>query len=192
MTWALLSFLILVAGLLALFAWSLYRAKGDSPANPAAWAGEQPPRRHSLHFSQIRQSMSDEDILFLTSRGSRSLAKQARAERRRAVIYYVEGLHSDFRKLFHLGRTLASLSPEVAERQEAERVWLALRFEYRYQFVRAMLHLRASPVPQLERMTEIVGVLSRRLDAAMAEMGERAVLALETASTAERRRVDLT
>jgi hypothetical protein len=191
MNWVLLSFFVAVAGLLALFFWSLYRPKNGSPGDPASWNGEQSLRSHSPHIPQMRRLFSHEDIVFLESRNLPRVAKEARAERRRAAILYAEAVRGDFRMLFQMGRSLAALSPEVAGRQEGERFWLALRFEWRYQVVRAMLHLHASPVLQLERMTELAGILSRRLDAAMAELGERAVSALEAASAPERRRLDL-
>jgi hypothetical protein len=191
MTWVLLSFFVAVAGLLALFIWSLYRPGNGSREDPASWNGDQFLSSHSPHIPQIRRLFSNEDIVFLESRNLPRMARAARAERRRAAILYAEAVRSDVRMLFQMGRSLAAFSPEVAGRQEAERFWLALRFECRYQVVRAMLQLHASPVLQLERMTELAGILSRRLDAAMAELGERAVSALEAASATERRRVDL-
>jgi hypothetical protein len=189
-TWAFLSFFFFIGGLLVLFAWSLYQPGKHSPSTLPAAAGDDSPRDHAPHFAQIRQSLSPEDIAFLLTRGSRVIARRAAVERRHTAIRYVEVLHEDFRSLFQMGRVLAALSPEIKGREEAERLWLALRFEGRYQLVRTMLRMRTSPVLQLERMTALVGVLSRRLDAMIAELGQRAALATEMASVADRRHPD--
>jgi hypothetical protein len=186
MTWALLTFFFLAGGLLVLFAWSLYQPRKHFPSTLPAAVRDDSPRRHAPHLAQISQSLSPEDIAFLMTRGSRVIARRAAAERRHTAIRYVEVLHEDFRSLFQMGRVLASLSPEIKGREEAERLWLAARFECRYQIVRAMLLLRGSPVLQLQQMTQIVGRLSRRLDAEMAEWGERAALAMEMNSVADR------
>jgi hypothetical protein len=191
MAWLVPSFFVLAGVLVALFAWSLYRPGKSTPVDLAAWTGEGDSHGHSGHISQLRQSLSGEDAAFLESRGLVQFAEKLRAERRLVAARYVEALHGDFRSIFQLGRTLAALSPEVAGGQEAERLWLALRFECRYQVVRTMLRLHASPGLQLERLAELTGILSRKLDAAMAELGERAVSAVEAISAAERRRVDL-
>lgn len=191
MAWLVPSFIVLAGVLAALFAWSLYRPGKFTPVDLATWTGAGVSRGHSAHLSQLRQSLSGEDAAFLESRGLGQIAKKLRTERHQVATRYAEALHGDFRSLFQLGRTLAALSPGVAGDQEAERLWLALRFECRYQVVRTMLRLHASPGLQLERLAELTGILSRKLDTAMAELGERAVSAVEAISAAERRRVDL-
>jgi len=175
LSWAFLGVLGLAAILAALFAWSLYGARGG---HLDTWPDERSSQDNPAHFSPIRQCLSEEDISFLEARGSPRLARRARAERRAAAILYVEALHGDFRKVLQVGRQLALLSPEVAGEQEAERFWIAVRFECRYQMVRGLLRLGASPLEQLERMTEVVGVFSHRLDMAIAALGEQAALAL--------------
>jgi hypothetical protein len=191
MMWALLSFVLLAGALLGLFSWSFYHTSRSSPLQIPAAPDAAPALRHALHFPQVRQCFSASDLAYLTVRGSRGLAKRARAERHRVAARYVKALHNDFQNLFRLGRVLAAFSPEVATRQEAERFWLAARFECRYQVVRTMLLLGFSPVWQLQRMTQMVGTLSSWLDAAMAELGERAALAMEMASRGDRGRVNL-
>ncbi len=174
MTWTFLSFLFLVAGLLAVFCWSLLRATRSSLSSRRLAPGEHLSPLHVAHFPQIRQSLSKADLDFLAAQGSRRLARRARTERRRVALRYVAALHSDFRRLLQLARVLAALSPEVVAQQEAERIWLAVRFECRYRMVRAMLLLGSTPRHQLLRITQMTGTLSARLDSAMAEMGERA------------------
>jgi len=191
MTWAFLSFVLLVAALLALLGWSFRQSRGQ-PHPPVQLAfGTDSLLQHAVHFPQIRQALSPADWAFLTARGTAKLARRATADRRRAAIEYLDALHRDLRGLLWLARVLAALSPQVAARQEAERLWLAVRFECRYQMVRGMFLLGLRPQWQLQRVTEMVGALSARLDAAMAEMGERALQALGPASGDERHGMNL-
>ncbi|MBZ5540284.1 MAG: hypothetical protein LAN61_07160 [Acidobacteriia bacterium] len=191
MTWTFLSFVLLVAALLALLGWSLRQSRGQPHPSVQLSLGADSLLHHAVHFPQIRQALSPADWAFLAARGTAKLARRATADRRRAAIEYLDALHRDLRGLLWLARVLAALSPEVAARQEAERLWLAVCFECRYQMVRGMFLLGLRPQWQLQRVTEMVGALSARLDAAMAEMGERALQALEPASGDERRGMNL-
>jgi hypothetical protein len=191
MTWTFLSFALIVAALLVLLGWSLRQSGGQSHPPVQLDLGTDSLLHHAVHLPQIRQALSPADWAFLAARGSAKLARRAAADRRRAAIEYLDALHRDLHGLLWLARVLAALSPEVAARQEAERLWLAVRFECRYQMVRGMFLLGFTPQRQLQRVTEVVGALSARLDAAMAEMGERAVQALESASGDERRGINL-
>jgi len=191
MTWVFLSFVLLVVVLLALLGWSLRQSRGQ-PHPPVQLAlGTDSLLHHAVHFPQIRQALSPADWDFLAARGTAKLARRASADRRRAAVEYLDALHRDLHGLLWLARVLAALSPEVAVRQEAERLWLAVRFECRYQMVRGMFLLGLRPQWHLQRITEMVGTLSARLDAAMAELGERALQALEPASGDERRGMNL-
>jgi len=191
MSWTFLSFVLIVAALLVLLGWSLRQSSGQSHPPVRLAFGTDSVLHHAVHLPQIRQALSPADWAFLSARGSAKLARRAAVDRRRAAIEYLDALHRDLQGLLWLARVLAALSPEVAARQEAERLWLAVRFECRYQMVRGMVRLGLTPQRQLQRVTEMVGSLSARLDAAMAEMGERAVQALETASGDERRGINL-
>ncbi|MBZ5703006.1 MAG: hypothetical protein LAN84_14320 [Acidobacteriia bacterium] len=145
MTWALLSFVLLAAVLLALLGWSLRLSGGQSHPPVQLALGTDALLHHAIHFPQIRQALSPADGAFLAARGSAKLARRAAAERRRAALEYLDTLHQDLRGLLWLARVLAARSPEVAARQEGQRLWLAVRFECRYRLVRGMFLLGLTP-----------------------------------------------
>jgi len=177
----LFTFGALVAGLLTLLAWSLLHTSGRREPARLPPAALELAKCHIVHFPQIRQSFSAADFAYLAAYGFPALTRRVRSERRQVALAYVASLHEDFSRLLHLARVLASLSPQVGARHEAERFWLAARFEWRYQLVRALLRLGNSPQLQLQRITQMVGTLSAKLDAAILELGERASRALEPA-----------
>lgn len=191
MTWVLLSFLILAALLLAALVWALrgIAASPDTP-NPPALPAE-PGQIHTIHFSQVRQLLSSDDLDFLTSKCSPRLAKYVRRDRRLITLDYLDALHRDFRGLLQLARALATLSPEVALQDERERFWLAVRFECRYAVTRALLLLGLSPLPQLRRMIQMVGSLGLRLDTTLARLGEHLVRTPGLASPVDRSGMNL-
>ncbi|MBZ5526621.1 MAG: hypothetical protein LAN71_01790 [Acidobacteriia bacterium] len=185
MTWTVISFVVLVGLLLAILSWSLRESAEDSPARMKLVPGTGSPLHNALYYPQVRQTFSEEDLNYLQERGSPKLARRARAERQRVALEYVKAIHHDFRSLLQIARVLATLSPKVVAGQEAERFRLAVEFELRYRCVRLMLLAGISPQWQLLKIVQTVGTLSTRLDAAILEMGERAVQALqETAGTA--------
>lgn len=178
MTWTVISIVVLVGFLLVLLAWSLHKSAPDSPAPRKLVLGTGSPLHNALYYPQVRQSLSEEDLKYLEERGSPRLARHAGSERRRVALAYVQAIHQDFRSLLQLARVLAALSPKVVAGQEAERLRLAVEFEFRYQCVRLMLLAGVSPHGQLFQIVQTVGTLSTRLDAAIVEMGERASRAL--------------
>lgn len=178
MTWTVISFVILVGSLLALLAWTMRAPAEDSPVQMKLVLGTGSPLHNALYYPQVRQSLSEEDLKYLEGRGSRSLARRTRSERRRVAMEYVKAIHQDFRSLLQIARILALLSPKVVAGQEAERFRLAVEFELRYHWVRLMLSTGISPHGQLLQIVQTVGTLSTRLDAAIVEMGERAGQAL--------------
>ncbi len=186
-----LIFVGLALALLAILAWSMRRSHSPRRAAEPLSLTLNLSACHVIHFPPIRQSLSLADSRFLEQQGSPQLAHRVRVERIRVARQYVSSVHQDFSQLLAVARTLAALSPRVGARQEAKRLWLGVQFECRYQFVRGMLLLGGVPSLQLERMTQTVGTLSARMDAAIAELGERASLAMEMASRGGRGRVNL-
>ena len=184
MTWALLSFVLFVAGLLALLGLSLRQPSKAAHSDPASDLSGGSLLRHAVYFPQVRQSLSEADLAFVASHGSEKLASRVRSERRRVALGYLRALQEDFRSLLNVGKVLAALSPEVAAEEESERFWLAVRFECGYQMTRAFLLLGGLPLSQLHRMTQMVGTLGARLEAAMVGLGEQAARAVEFASGA--------
>ena len=87
---------------------------------------------------------------------------------------------------------IAALSPAVAAVQERERLDLTLRFFWRYEIIRLELLAGFAPLPQLSGLADVVSGLSVRMERVIKELGERAAMASELASTLDRRGVDLT
>jgi hypothetical protein len=93
--------------------------------------------------------------------------------------------------LLRIAQVIASLSPEVGAAQEWERLRLSFRFSCRYQIVRAGLYSGLLVLPQLSGLSQIVSELAFRMETAMKELGERAVLAAKLASSPDRSGVDI-
>ena len=146
--------------------------------------------RHVTYFPQVRQAMSAEDFAYLTSRGSRELTHRVRRERRRVALAYLACLRSNFLKLWRLARAIASTSPHVGMAQEIARVRLGLTFSVRYELVRVKFLFGFAPLPELGSLSEVVSRLAIRLETAMNDLGERAVLAAKMASSFDGRNMN--
>lgn len=184
-------FAIPVVILLALLGWALYgsRRRAERPAGSLAL--EDLSRGHILFLPQIRQALALQDFSFLASRGSKKLERRVRNERRRIAFAYLAALQTDFRKLLKLARLIALLSPKVVAVQEFEQLRLSCEFTLRCQWIRARLILGPTPFSQLNGLSSMVSGLSIRLETAITELGERAVLASELASSPHGRGVNL-
>lgn len=139
---------------------------------------------HCRHFPQVRQALSAEDQAFLKGRASRRIQRQSRAERHEVARKFLAGLKEDFSRLERLGRTVAALSPEVSRTLEAERFWLGLRFRTLYRLAWLRLEIGRISVPQLARLTELVGSLAAQIESAMAGLEEASVMRLRSSLSA--------
>jgi hypothetical protein len=184
-------FVSIVLALLILLAWALRNPERRRASRVEPASLEQPGPRHATYLPLIRQALSPADLEFLAARGSPSLARRVRKERRRVALSYLNELRNDFQRLLRLARVIASLSPEVGAAQEWERLRLSFRFSFRYQIVRAGLYCGLLVLPQLSGLSQIVSELAFRMETAMKELGERAVLAAKLASSSDHRAVDI-
>ena len=192
MTGALFIFFPIVAVLLLLLAWGL-RSPGTSLRGKFDVATlEESGRRHATYFALIRQAASPEDMKFLARRGSPQIARRVQHERRRVALLYLTQLREDFQRLLRLARAIASLSPGVGSRQELERVWLTWEFWWRYQMIRAGFYYGVLPLLQLNSLSHMVSQLAVQMETSMKELGERAAMAIEMASTLDGNGVDIT
>ena len=148
-------------------------------------------RRHATYLPLIRQALSANDIAFVASRGSVALARKIRKDRRRVVLAYLAALHEDFTRLLRFARVVATLSPEVATAQEAERLWLSMQFACRYQMLRAAVYSGVLPQRSLDALSHMVSELAVRMETAISELGERAALAARMASSLDGHGVDV-
>ena len=181
----------LVATLVLLFVWALRRPGRAKPRVGKFLPLEDSGSLHITYLPQIQQSFSIEDLAYLAQRGSEKLARRVRRERRKTALSYVAALDDDFRRLLRLARVIAVLSPKVGAVHEFERLRLSLQFAWRYQMLRVLLYLELAPVPQLSILSNTVSAFAVRMQGAMNELGERAALAAELASSLERGGFDL-
>lgn len=183
MSFTFLIFVGIAIALLLLLGWAL---RGPSNLTKSKADPEDIDRRHITYFSQVQQAMTEGDYAFLAAKGSKGLAQRVRKERRRIVLVYLDCLRRDFQKLLQLARVIAVLSPRVGAAQEFERVRLSATFSVRYEMIRVKLLLGFTPLPEMGSLSQVVSRLTIRLEAAMKELGERAALATELASSLDR------
>jgi hypothetical protein len=175
---------------LLVLVWALRNPQKRADSNMDAGSLEEADRRHVAYFPQVRQAMAATDYEFLRSRGSRRLAQRVHNERRKIALAYLAFLSQDFERLLRLARVIAVLSPEVWAAQEFERFRLSTSFSLKYGRIRMKLLLGYMPLPEIGSLSEAVSKLTIRLETAMRELGERAALAAELASSLDRSRVD--
>lgn len=179
--------------LLVLLFWALRSPRrGNHAGAPPLESIEEMTRQHATYFGVIRQAMSEEDFEFLAARGPVRLVRRAHKERQRIAMLYLANLRADFQRLLGLGRVIAVLSPEIAASHEFERLRLTIRFFWRYEMVLLGLYAGLLLLPQLGGLSQMVSELAFRMESAMKELGERAAVAAELASTLNRRGLDAT
>jgi hypothetical protein len=184
-------FVIPVIILLLLLGWALYGSHGRVEKSLDSLILENLSRRHVHFLPQIQQALSPQDYSFLASQGSNKLARRVRHERRRVAFAYLAAIQAEFRKLLKLARLIALLSPHVVAVREFEQLRLSCQFSLRCQWIRARLILGPTPFSQLNALSNMVSGLSARLETAINELGERAALASELASSSHGRGVNL-
>jgi len=181
----------LVAGLLLLLGWALrgpakLAKSGVPPDAFGEGAGD-----HVSFLPQIRRALAKADFDFLRQRASEKVQRRVRRERRGVALAYLAAVRGDFLSLLRMARVIAVLSPEVAAVQEFDRLRLTAKFNWQYQLIRWKLLAGFATLPQLDGLSNLVSGLSVRMEAAMKELGERAALAAELASSLNRRGLDV-
>jgi hypothetical protein len=174
--------IFVAAGLavLALAATLLWPRSVGTPKDPAyAKSGEIPELRHedlvprhAKYFPLVKRALSGEDLAQLGERIPRGMRRALRSERRKVARHYLAGLHDDFVRIERFGRLVAALSPKVDAQQEAERLRLSARFRLVYALILVRLAIGQVPVPEFERLTQLIGSLASRLEAAMTSIVE--------------------
>lgn len=148
---------------------------------------EQDDQRHTNYLPQIRRALGAADYEFLSKKASRGTQRRVRRERLNVALAYLGALRGDFENLLRMARAIAVLSPEVAVAHEFERLRLTAEFACRCQMIRWKLWMGMTPLTQLSGLSDLVSGLSVRLEQAMKELGERAAVAAELASSMNRR-----
>jgi hypothetical protein len=185
------SFFGLIGLFLILFAWSA--RKPERPASPSSRGGavDESGRRHMTYLPQIRQAFAETDYEFLSKNAPHDVQRRVRQERRAVALAYLAALREDFQSLLRMARVIAVLSPELAAVQEFERLRLTAKFAWHYELTRWKLLAGLAPAPQLHGLSDLVSGLSVRMEEALKELGERAAVAAELASSIDRRRLDV-
>jgi hypothetical protein len=179
-----------VAVLLLVLGWALWKPREQkNPESDPRWLEERD-QHHTNYLPQIRQALGAADYDFLCKRASRAMQRRVRLERRNVALAYLDALRGDFESLLKLARVVAVLSPEVAVAHEFERFRLTAEFAWRCQTIRWRLLTGLTPLAQLAGLSDLVSGLSVRLEQAMKELGERAAVAAELASSMNRRGMD--
>jgi hypothetical protein len=176
--------------LLLLLAWVLRDPRKPAKLGADLSSAGELDRRHVNYFPQVKQALAAEDFAFLASRGSRAMARLVRKERQKIALAYLACLRSDFLKLWRLARVITSMSQQVGAKQELERLRLGLAFTWHYEMIRIKFLLGFAPLPELGSLSEVISRLSIRLETAMKDLGERAALAAQLASSLDRRGLD--
>lgn len=167
-------FVAITALLAVVFGWSLRILKKRSRTLIDPVELEDFPRQHVSYFAQIQQTLKDQDLNYIRSRGLHKLARQVQAERRDIALQYLEAVQRDFQKLLRLARVVAALSAEVAALQEFERLWLVAEFTLRYRLAYASLMLGHVPSLLLANLCNVVSGLSVKVEGAISILGRDA------------------
>lgn len=171
-----------VAGVAILLFWSLRaRRETSSGRKPLDLLGA--PGCHMNYLAQMLQALHPADLAFVGSRGPRELQRRIKRERRKIVLDYLQFLRTDFDQLLRLARVIAVLSPEIAPAQEWERLRLSTWFSLSYFLLRVRLRSGFEIASRLNGFSAQIGDFTLRIETAMKELGERAALASELASS---------
>jgi len=187
--------LILFSGfiviLLLVLGWAVWQPRKRSRLHADPCSLEQRGQPHTNYLPQMRQALAPMDYEFLSKRASGEVRRRVRRERRSVVLAYLAALREDFQSLLRMARVIAVLSPQVIAVQEFERLRLTAQFAWRFELVRWKLLMGVASMTQLDALSDLVSGLSVRMEAALKELGERAAVAAELASSIDRRRLDV-
>lgn len=177
----------LIGLFLLLFAWSVRKPRRPIPSLSDVGTWDECGRGHITYLPQVLQAFSKSDYDFLSKKASPDVLRRVRRERRRVALAYLAALREDFHGLLRMARVIVVLSPELDAVHEFERLRLTAKFAWQYKMIRWKLLAGAAPVLQLNGLSDLVSGLSVRMETAMKELGERATVAAELASSMNRR-----
>ncbi len=140
--------------------------------------------KHYRYFPQVLRALSIEDNEYLSRRADPLARKAARQVRRRVGLEFLHGLREDYGRLDRLARALTALAPAANPQREAERMWLAIRFHFRWYLVGFSLWCGMTPVIQLQRLTNLVGTVTAHLESALGVWQEASLSARSAHLTA--------
>jgi len=170
-------FALLTLALLGALYWLSQRARRDSRGADLlrTLSAESLLPQHYKYFPQVCRALSAEDAQFLQLRATPAIRRSARRARQLVALEFLSGLRDDYRKLDRLARVLTSLAPSANQQREAQRIWLACQFEFRWIIVWLEIWSGVAPVTQLQSMAGFIGVLAARLQTSMSVLQESVV-----------------
>lgn len=189
MNFAFYSFFIIIALFFVVFLWSQRNSKRNAVPAPPAHASLDLPAGHVNYLPQIRRALSSTDYEYASKRIPSQALRRMRRERKQIALGYLAALHEELVGLLRTARMIASLSSKVVPGQELERLLLAMNFLWRYRLIQLSVWAGFAPLPQLSTLSNLLSAYSVRVEEAMREMGERAALVAEMASSPDRRRI---
>jgi hypothetical protein len=131
--------------------------------------------RHYARLPQILQALQEEDTEYLRQRGHAVLVNHVRRERKQIVIRYLDYLEEEFRVLIEASRILAKLAPQLTTLRELDRLKKNLQFAWCCKYLRLRLRLGMQPWDAFNTISDMAGAMTLQLEAAMAQLGEKAM-----------------
>jgi hypothetical protein len=125
-------------------------------------------------FPQVCRALSSEDARYLQLRTTSAVRRSALRVRRSVALNFLTGLKDDYHKLDRLARVLASLAPSANQQREAQRIWLAFKFGFRWRVVWLEIWSGAAPITQLQSMAGFIGGLAAQMQLSMNVLQESA------------------
>lgn len=164
-----LPFMLLTLALLAAILWLAHstrkRAASKDPLRTVSAETLLP--QHYKYFPQICRALSSEDLQYLKLRASPAALRSARRARRAVALKFLTGLWDDYQRLNRLARVLTMLAPSASRHREAQRVWLAIQFRFRWYLLWLEIWSGAAPVAELQSMAASIGVLAAGMQKSM-------------------------
>ena len=131
---------------------------------------------HTQHFSQLKHSLDSSDAQYVSRRGSKELQNGWRAERRRILKDYLQGLGGDFARVMLLRRVLNAQSRVPLPTGRLGWSRLALRFRRHYRVVSFCVSARGTcTLRQLAGLSTCVGSMAALAETGVAGARYRAV-----------------
>jgi len=128
--------------------------------------------QHYKYFPQVCRAISAEDARYLQLRATPAVRRAALRARRTVALKFLTGLRDDYRRLDRLARVLTTLAPSANQQREAQRIWLACKFELRWRIAWLEIWSGAAPVAQLQNMSGFIGALAARMQNSMNALQE--------------------
>jgi hypothetical protein len=171
-----LLFTLVTLALLGALFWLSFRARKDLRGTDLlrTVSAETLLPQHYKYFPQVCRALSNDDLEFLKSRASPAVRRSALRARRSVALKFLTGLRDDYQRLNRLARVLTTLAPSANQYREAQRIWMAVQFRFRWSLVWLEIWSGAAPVAELQSMAASIGALAAGMQKSMNLLQESA------------------